>query len=112
MRFYNRNLRNLIFQLKKDFATRETAEGPASRRGGGGRGAGVEGVGSERAGRFMYPLYDDLTKSNLSKMRAISQDERVQSCWSVGGQIRFKLKDSDSVRKVASILDPLDKILK
>ena len=45
-------------------------------------------------------------------MRAIAQDDRVQACWTVNGQIRFKLKDSDTVKRVHSILDPLDKILK
>jgi hypothetical protein len=104
MRFYNRNLRNLVFQLKKDFATREPVSSGAST----GRGDG----GSDRVGRFLYPLYDDLTKMNLAKMRAIGQDERVLACWSVGGQIRFKLKDAEGVRKVNNILDPLEMIIK
>ena len=63
-------------------------------------------------GRYRYPLYDDLTKANLSKMRAISQDDRVLACWTVNGQIRFKLKSSNVVKKVTSIFDPLDVILK
>jgi hypothetical protein len=112
MRFYNRNLRNLIFLHKRDFAPRDPAEGAARRSsqwGAGGRG-GADG-GSERPGRYTYPLYDDLTKLNLNKMRAIQQDERVQACWSVNGQLRFKLRDSDQVRKVISVFDPLDKIL-
>jgi hypothetical protein len=112
MRFYNRNLRNLIFAHKRDFAPRDAAEGAAGRggqRSGGGRGG--QASGSERPGRFSYPLYDDLTKLNLNKMRAIQQDERVQACWSVNGQIRFKLHDSNVVQKVLSIHDPLDKIL-
>ena len=104
MRFLNRNLRNLLFQLKKDFATREV-RGSSS-------GAGGVGENGDRVGRFVYPLYDDLTKANLAKMRAIGQDDRVLACWSVGGQIRFKLKNSDAVRKVNSILDPLEMILK
>jgi len=119
MRFYNRNLRNLIFQHKREFAERETemagpsgGAGAGARGRGGAAGASGAGEGSERRGRFRYPLYDDLTKVNLAKMRAISQDERVQSCWSVNGQIRFKLRDSNAVKKVTSIHDPLDKILK
>jgi len=102
MRFINRNLRDLVFRLKRDFAEREE---PASARG--------ETAGSDtKVGRFRYPLFDDLTKANLAKMRAIRQDERVLACWTVGGQIRFKLKDSEGVRKVTSIMDPIDKILK
>jgi len=107
MRFYNRNLRNLIFQLKKEHAPREQVE--QGRRGGGGDGGGSR---SERLGRFRYPLYEDLTKTNLAKMRAISQDERVQACWTVNGQIRFRLNDSNEVKRVTSIHDPLDKILR
>jgi len=113
MRFYNRNLRNLIFSCKKEYAERE----PTNSGGGGGRGGGADGQGNgdgsgRRLGRFKYPLYDDLSKPNLAKMRSIAQDERVQACWTVNGQIRFKLKNSETVKKVNSILDPLDKILK
>ena len=45
-------------------------------------------------------------------MRAISQDKRVQACWTVSGQIRFRLQDSSEVKKVTNIHDPLDKILR
>jgi uncharacterized protein YoxC len=100
MRFYSRNIRSLCFQFKRDFAPREQPTG---------RGGGQE---VNNRGRFIYPIYDDLTKPTLNKMRAIQQDERVQACWTVNGRIHFKLKDSDSVRKVVSILDPLDLILK
>lgn len=96
MRFYNRNIRNLVFQYKRDFAPRE---------------AGRSG-GSEKMGRYLYPLYDDLTKLNLAKMKAIGQDERVQACWTVNGQIRFKLHDSPTVRKVSSVFDSIDSIIK
>jgi uncharacterized protein YoxC len=101
MRFYNRNLRNLIFKHKRESAPRGTGPG---RSGGGGA--------SERTGRHLYPLYDDLTRANYMRMKTIGQDERVQACWSVGGQIRFRLQDSEAIRKVTSILDPLDKILR
>jgi len=62
-------------------------------------------------GRYKYPLYDDLTKPNINKMRAIAQDDRVLACWTVNGQIRYRLKNDDKVRKLVSILDPLDEIL-
>ena len=101
MRFYSRNIRSLCFQFKRDFAPRESDSGLRG---------GTEG--SEKRGRFAYPLYDDLTKPTLNKMRAISQDDRVHACWSVNGKIHFKLKESDQVRKVVSIQDPLDLILK
>ena len=107
MRFFSRQIRSLCFQYKRDHAPRE----PASQQAGGGPRAG-DGQPEERRGRFAYPLYDDLTKPTLFKMRAISQDERVAACWTVNGRIHFKLKNSDIVRKVVSIQDPLDTILK
>ena len=102
MRFYNRNLRNLIFKHKKESAPRAT---------GSGRGGGAS-AGPGWTGRHLYPLYDDLTRTNYVKMKSISQDERVQACWSVGGQIHFRLVDSDVVKKVISIHDPIEKILR
>jgi hypothetical protein len=113
MRFYNRNMQNLVFQYKRDFAPREPlgSGGAGAAGGGGARGTG-DGLGRERWGRFQYPLYDDLTKVNLAKMHAISQNDRVQACWTVKGQIRLRLKDSPTVKKVNSVFDPIDKILK
>jgi hypothetical protein len=100
MRFFSRNVRSLCFQFKRDFAPRDPAVGEGNQE------------GSTRKGRFTYPLYDDLTKPTLMKMRAINQDERVHACWTVNGKIHFRLKNSDTVRKVVSIQDPLDVILK
>jgi len=98
MRFFSRNIRSLCFQYKRDCAPKEIGR------------PGREG--EVRLGRFLYPLYDDLTKPTLHKMKAISQDERVSACWTVNGRIHFKLRDSEAVRKVVSIQDPLDVILK
>jgi len=100
MRFFSRNVRSLCFQFKRECAPRETIRPSA-------------GQGNEaRLGRFLYPLYDDLTKPTLLKMKAISQDERVAACWTVNGKIHYKMKESEAVRKVVSIMDPLDIILK
>jgi hypothetical protein len=101
MRFFNRNIRSICFQFKREFAPREEEQRGA-------RGSSED----SRKGRFLYPLYDDLTKPTLLKMRAISQDDRVQACWTVNGRIHFRLKESDAVRKVVSIMDPLEEILK
>ena len=67
MRFYNRNLRNLIFRFKRDFAPRErNMSGSGGGRSGGAARSGNDRSGTERPGRFKYPLYDDLTKVNLA----------------------------------------------
>jgi len=128
MRFYNRNVRDLCFRLKKHYAPRVErgspggggAGGGGARGGGGGAAGGAGGdVGDEEAGgfegrgRYRYPLYEDLTRSAFLKMRAISKDSRVKACWSVKGQIRFILNSKpEEVKRVESLLDNLDTILK
>jgi hypothetical protein len=119
MRFYNRNVRDIFFRLKKHYAPREEprspdggAAGGASRRGG--RASGDDSTGGfEGRGRYCFPLYEDLTRAAFQKMRAISGDSRVKACWSVKGQIKFTLLSKpDEVRKVDSLLDSIDMILK
>lgn len=121
MRFFNRNMRDIIFKLKKSYAPREETNRVGGASGGGrseggsgaGSGAGASARGEVDKGRFAYPIYEDLTKSTFQKMRAISNDERVKSCWTVKGQIRFTLvKNEKEVKKVVSLLEPLDSILK
>jgi hypothetical protein len=46
-------------------------------------------------------------------MRAIANDNRVKACWSVKGQIKYTLVSSpNEVRRVISLLDPIEDILK
>jgi hypothetical protein len=128
MRFYNRNVRDLCFRLKKHFAPRagrggagEGGAGGGGARGGRGGATGDAGgeVGAEEAGgfegrgRYLYPFYEDLTWASFQKMRAIAKDSRVKACWSVKGQIKFILNSKpEEVRRVDSLLDSLDIILK
>jgi hypothetical protein len=111
MRFYNRNVRDVCFTLKKYYAPRVEQSGGG--RDGAARG-GDEGAGGfEGRGRYLYPLYEDLTRATFLKMRAITNDERVKACWTIKGQIRFVLhKNEKDVRRVQSLLTPLDDILK
>jgi hypothetical protein len=46
------------------------------------------------------------------KLKAPAADERVASCWTSNGNIRFKLRDSQVVENVHWVLDPVDKILR
>jgi hypothetical protein len=116
MRFYNRNVRDACFVMKKHYAPRVEQSGGGrggAARGGAARG-GEEGAGGfEGRGRYLYPLYEDLTRATFLKLRAITNDERVKACWSIKGQIRFVLhKNEKEVRRVQSLLTPLDDILK
>ena len=93
-RFYNRELRAVCFQHKKEFATLVQASGD-----------------KERAESYCFPFYEDLTKANFLMMRSIGAHKDVQSCWSVNGQLKFKMVDSSIVKKVSSIYDTVENII-
>jgi hypothetical protein len=90
-RFYSRETRSLVFRHKKSYAPK-LADGP-------------------NKGRYKYSLFEDLTALTFTKMRALAADPRVAASWTSHGQIRYRLLDDPTVRKVNSVLDPLDKIL-
>jgi hypothetical protein len=113
MRFLNRNVKDTIFKLKKFYSPREERHRSGEGAGRGARGGEEDGGGFGGRGRYLYPLYEDLSKATFLKMRAISKDERVKSCWSAKGQIKFVLHSSPAeIRKVVSILDSLEDIIK
>ena len=103
-RFYTRNIRSLIFQLKKDFAPRLPPQKQQPR---------VAQPGTKVSlGKFAFPIYEDLTRANFSMMRELSDHEDVLSCWSVAGSLRFRLKNETVVRKVKSVFDSVESILR
>ncbi len=78
--------------------------------GGTGAGGGVRGgVGAAggKWGKFCFPLYEDLTKLNLEKIKAILQDPGNLA---INGLITFILVNSEAVRRVRSFLDHLDTV--
>jgi hypothetical protein len=93
--FINRDLKAIIFRHKKEFAPRETGE------------SGPRG----RSSRYLYSFFEDLTWTTIMKMKALAADERVATCWTSNGNIRYKLVDSQVVKKVNWVLNPVDKIL-
>lgn len=95
-RFYSRRLRGLIFKHKREFCLRNRA-------------AVLDRPGA--LGKPLYAIFEDLTKINFNKMRALANHANVAAAWTVAGQIRFKLKDSEAVHRVKSVLDPVEKIL-
>jgi len=97
-RFYSRNVKSMIFRLKREFAPRQTQD-RATR------------ASNPPPSKFLFPLYEDLTRANFHKMRALAAHELVHSSWSVSGNLRYKLKSSDKVFRVKNNLDPIEKIL-
>ena len=105
-RFRTRFWKNLCFKNRKDYATR--ANQPANQK----DGRASRGEGSPGGARYCFPFCDDLTKTAFNKLLELQADPSVQSCWSINGSLRFKLKNSTSVRKVQSVFDPISKIIK
>jgi len=98
-RFYSRNIKALVFKLKREFATRVADPDPSSQS------------RSRRPAKPAHPFYEDLTTTNFLKMRAIAKDPRVMACWSVAGQLRFRLNNEERICKVANIYDTTDHII-
>ena len=93
VRFCKRPLKALCFRYRKEFAPTTTTKGDPERE------------------RQLFPFHDDLTRSAAHKMAELQADPSVQACWSVNGQLRFKLKDSEHVKKVKSVFDSVETIL-
>jgi hypothetical protein len=104
-RFRDRNFRSVCMRFRRDFATRnEPSERGAPRVDSG------EG-GPQGRGGFAFPFYEDLTPANFAMMKQLSGDSRIQSCWTINGQIRFELVNSTEIKKVQSAFEPIDQIL-
>jgi hypothetical protein len=101
-RFYCREIRALVFKLKKQYAPRaHTTNDTRSRRNG----------SQSTPGKLIYQIFDDLTKTNFLKMKAIGDDNRVEQCWAANGQLKFKLAGSQQIRRVQSVFDSIDNII-
>jgi hypothetical protein len=125
-RFRDRILRSTCLRLKKLYAPRSSDGGGGNKNlaaGGGGAGSGggngggeVRGGGggsrSSSEGRLVFPFHEDLTSLNYKKMKAVASDERVLACWSINGQLRYRLHSKpDEIRKVVSVFDQIITIL-
>jgi hypothetical protein len=91
VRFFARETRSLVFRHKKAYAPKR-ADGPSK-------------------GRYLYSIYEDLTALTFAKMRALAADDRVAASWTSHGQIRYRLVDDPTIRRVTNVMAPLDKIL-
>jgi uncharacterized coiled-coil protein SlyX len=92
VRFFNRNIKALLFKHRKEFPTKTTADGARP--------------------KYSHPFHDDLTRDTFLKLKQMQADPRIQSCWSTGGSLRYKLVDSEIVKRVPSVYLSNDEILK
>jgi hypothetical protein len=61
VRFFNRNLKSVLFKHRKEFAVKSEESGPIP--------------------RYKFPFHDDLTRDTYLKMKKLQGDPRVHSCW-------------------------------
>jgi hypothetical protein len=94
-RFYSRNIRNMVFRLKKELAPTTT----------------ITTKGGETRTVLKYPIYEDLTKPAHQLLQDLLKDPRTGPVWTIGGHIRYRLKGDDTVRKVVSVFDSVEDIL-
>ena len=110
-RFKDRIMKSLCLRLKKQYAPRTAEQGRGTAAGAGARGASGGGPVRDERGWYTYPFHEDLTRHNFNKMKALGADTRVQSCWSVNGQLRYRLVDSQDVKRVTNINSSVEAIL-
>jgi hypothetical protein len=94
VRFFNRNLKSLLFRHRKEYAPK------------------VEMPGNNSKQRYLYPFQDDLTRDTYAKMKKLQSDPRVYACWSTSGTLRFKLAENGDIKKVPSVYLSNDDIVK
>jgi hypothetical protein len=94
VRFFNRNLKSLLFRHRKEFAPKTATDGNNSKQ------------------RYLYPFQDDLTRDTYVKMKQLQSDSRVYACWATSGSLRFKLSENGDIKRVPSVYLSNDDILK
>jgi hypothetical protein len=86
-------VRSMVFQYKKDILP--TTSDPSSGK-----------------TRPRFSIYEDLTPANFAQFRAFSEDPRTTSIWTFNGQLKFHVKDRDTIFKVRSLQDTVDSLTK
>ena len=113
-RFYDRDMKALCLRLKREHATRAKRTGTAVGAVGAAAGGGATEAGGrpEDRGWISFPFHEDLTRVNFLKMRAIGKHADVLSCWSVNGSLKFRLNGSEVIKRVVSVFEPTESIVK
>ena len=91
VRFFNRNVRAIVFRGKKDYAPRLAADRQATRN------------NQSRPGKYAFPIYEDLSPVTYAKMRELATSGKTTACWTTNRHIRFKLPDDETVYRVSSV---------
>ncbi len=85
-------MRAMVFRLKKELTPTTT----------------ITTKTGEKKTVHLYPIYEDLTKPAHQLLQDLLKDPRTGPVWTIGGHIRYWLKNDDTVRKVVSVFDSVD----
>jgi hypothetical protein len=97
-RFFSRYWKGLIFKYRRDHAPRENTTASGTRG------------GQAKPARMKHPFFEHLTSATFRQLKSIQSCQEVLSVWTVGGVIKFKLKDSDTIYKVSTIFDTVESL--
>lgn len=84
-RFLNRNDRALVLRYKKQFAPRDTV-----------------------TSKHKHPIFEDLTRDSFKLLMRLSNDDRIESAWTMRGVIKYKKAGSNTIYKVDNIFLPFE----
>lgn len=84
--------RNVFFRYKKEYEQKTSIEGSTRER-------------------PKFPVYEDMTAANNMQFKAFKQHERTTAVWTYGGQIKFRIENSERIYKVRSLSDTVDSII-
>ncbi len=98
-RFTNSHLRSVLLQCKREFAPRLPGSSAST------------GPGPSRPAPMRYPMYEDVSPETYRFLQQLSANISIGAAWVAGGTIRYKLSNSDTVHRLGSIYDPIEKIL-
>jgi hypothetical protein len=84
-------IRGLVFKHKKDSLPK------------------VNDSSSQRV-RNKYSIFEDLAPGTHALFRSFAADSRIKSIWTYSGQIRFRIKDNDTVFKAKHLTDTIDSL--
>ena len=103
-RFLNRDYRSLLFKHKREFQPRSPPPSNSST---------ASSSSSPPLGRYLYPIYEDLTKATFSKMRALAAHPSVLAAWTSNGVIRFRLENdsSSTIHRVSNVYNSVEQII-
>lgn len=95
-RLLNGYYRTIILQCQKEFGRRSESPNPRD---------------TSRPPPLCHPIFEDTTSELYRFKQRLAAHEGVAAAWIAGGAVRFKLVNSDTVKKVRNIFEPIEDIV-